>query len=278
MAEITFNYSDNINSNTSLQYMADQHDKAIETSGRKAYIFPLDKKETELSPVYKEEKNGRVYLPYYIQRALYKTNSFIIQLNNQNYKETEDSLEMEFNFQRMVHNIHELKSNSAGRLTIINNSKIPLKIEINNKFIVKNNIQILYEKKLEGFTVYNFIDTVKKETKLVDFIYKGDSEELIFLDKVNFMFLPRRKYEIELNNSIYKNIGDVISEGDVIVTDRNRLYQVVGAYPKNDNYGQYIAWMVKLELMNLAKADGLPNDYVELIKRNQYGFTEKIKI
>lgn len=273
----TFNYSDHINSNTSLQYMANQHDKAIETSGRKAYIFPLDTRETELSNVYKEEKHGRVYLPHYTQRALYKTNSFIIQLNNENYKETEDALEMEFNFQRMVHNIHKLKSNTAGRLTIINNSKIPLKIEINDKFTVKNNIQILYEKKIEG-TVYNFIDTVKKETKLVDFIYIGDSEELIFLDKVNFQILPRRKYEIELNNSIYKNIGDVINEGDVIVTDRNRLYQVVGAYPKNDNYGQYIAWMVKLELMNLAKADGLPNDYVELIKANQYGFGEKIKI
>ena len=273
----TFNYSDHINSNTSLQYMANQHDKAIETSGRKVYIFPLDTRETELSNVYKEEKHGRVYLPHYTQRALYKTNSFIIQLNNENYKETEDALEMEFNFQRMVHNIHKLKSNTAGRLTIINNSKIPLKIEINDKFTVKNNIQILYEKKIEG-TVYNFIDTVKKETKLVDFIYIGDSEELIFLDKVNFQILPRRKYEIELNNSIYKNIGDVINEGDVIVTDRNRLYQVVGAYPKNDNYGQYIAWMVKLELMNLAKADGLPNDYVELIKANQYGFGEKIKI
>lgn len=276
MAE-TFNYSDHINSNTSLQYMANQHDKAIETSGRKAYIFPLDTRETELSNVYKEEKHGRVYLPHYTQRALYKTNSFIIQLNNENYKETEDALEMEFNFQRMVHNIHELKSNTAGKLTIINNSKIPLKIEINDKFTVKNNIQILYEKKIEG-TVYNFIDTIKKETKLVNFIYIGDSEELVFLDKVNFQILPRRKYEIELNNSIYKNIGDVINEGDVIVTDRSRLYQVVGAYPKNDNYGQYIAWMVKLELMNLAKADGLPNDYVELIKSNQYGFGEKIKI
>lgn len=273
----SFNYSDQISSNTSYQYMANQHDKAIETSGRKAYVFLLDKKETELSEVYKEEKYGRVYLPHFTQRALYKTNSFIIGLSNENYKETEDALEMEFDFQRMVHNIHELKSNSAGKLTIINNSKIPLKIEINDKFIVKNNIQILYEKELKGFTVYNFIDTVKKETKLVDFIYIGDSEELVFLDKVNFSFLPRRKYEIELNNSIYKNTNDVINNGDVIVTDRSRLYQVVGAYPKNDNYGQYIAWMVKLEIFNLAKADGLPNDYVELIKKNQYGL-EKINL
>lgn len=274
----TFNYVDNMNTQTSLQYIANQHDKAIETSGRQAYIFPLDKKETELSEVYKEEKNGRVYLPHFTQRALYKSNTFLAALSAQNYTETEEALEMEFDFQRMVHNIHELKSNSAGKLIIINNSKIPLKFEINSKFTIKNNIQILYEKDLKGFTVYNFIDTVKKETKLVDFIYKGDSEELVFLDKVNFQLLPRRKYEIELNNSIYKNISDVINTGDVIITDRNRLYQVVGAYPRNDNYGQYIAWMVKLEIFNLAKADGLPNDYVELIKRNQYGFTEKIKI
>lgn len=55
------------------------------------------------------------------------------------------------------------------------------------------------------------------------------------------------------------------------MTDRYRLYQVVGAYPKNDSYSRYISWNVQLELFNLAKADGLPNDYVELIKENQYG-------
>ena len=72
-------------------------------------------------------------------------------------------------------------------------------------------------------------------------------------------------------NSIYKNTSDVISHGTLILNDRFKLYQVVGAYPKNDSYGQYISWNVELQLFNLAKADGLPNDFKELIEKNQYG-------
>lgn len=265
-----FNYIDNINSSAYLQFIADQHDQAIETTGRKAHIFLLDKKDTVLSEVYKEELHGRIYLPHFTQRAMYKTANFVSQLNTSGYTEREDALEMEFDFGRMVHNIHNLKQKTAGKLTIINTSKIPLEFEISDKFIIKNHYEILYEKKLEG-TIYNFVNAVKNETKIIDLIYKGDSEEICFLDKVFAKLLPRRKLELNLNNSIYKNAEDVISHGALILNDRYKLYQVVSAYPRNDAYGKYISWNVQCELINLAKADGLPNDYVELIKENQYG-------
>ena len=264
-----FNYIDNINSSAYLQFIADQHDQAIETTGRKAHIFLLDKKDTVLSEVYKEELHGRIYLPHFTQRAMYKTANFVSQLNTSGYTEREDALEMEFDFGRMVHNIHNLKQKTAGKLTIINTSKIPLEFEISDKFIIKNHYETLYERKLEG-TIYNFVNTVKNETKIIDLIYKGDSEEICFLDKVFAKLLPRRKLELNLNNSIYKNAEDVISHGALILNDRYKLYQVVGAYPKNDAYGKFISWNVQCELINLAKADGLPNDYVELIKENQY--------
>jgi hypothetical protein len=271
MAETTnFNYVDSLMNSTNVQFMADQHDHAIQTTGRKSYIFLLDRVETELSEVYKEEKHGRIYLPHFEQRSLYKTNTFISQLDTANYTEKEDSLEMEYDFGRMVHNINELKSKSAGKLTLTNNSKIPLEFEINDKFVIKNYSEILYSKKIEG-TVYNFINTVINETSLVKFEYVGDSEVLDFLEKTNFKLLPRRKREITLNNSVYKNTYDVISRGDLVLNDRFKLYQVVGAYPKNDSYGQYISWNVELQLFNLAKADGLPNDFKELIEENQYG-------
>ncbi len=271
MAETTnFNYVDSLMNSTNVQFMADQHDHAIQTTGRKSYIFLLDRVETELSEVYKEEKHGRIYLPHFEQRSLYKTNTFISQLDTANYTEKEDSLEMEYDFGRMIHNINELKSKSAGKLTLTNNSKIPLEFEINDKFVIKNYSEILYSKKIEG-TVYNFINTVINETSLVKFEYVGDSEVLDFLEKTNFKLLPRRKREITLNNSVYKNTYDVISRGDLVLNDRFKLYQVVGAYPKNDSYGQYISWNVELQLFNLAKADGLPNDFKELIEENQYG-------
>ena len=271
MAETTnFNYIDSLMNSTNVQFMADQHDHAIQTTGRKSYIFLLDRIETELSDVYKEEKHGRIYLPHFEQRSLYKTNTFISQLDAANYTEKEEALEMEFDFGRMVHNINELKSKSAGKLLLTNNSKIPLDFEINDYFIIRNHVEILYKKKLEG-SIYSFINEVLKETSLVKLEYTGDSETLEFLEKLSFRLLPRRKRELQLNNSIYKNTTDVISRGDLILNDRMKLYQVVGAYPKNDSYGQYISWNVELQLFNLAKADGLPNDFKELIESNQYG-------
>lgn len=264
-----FNYIDNINSSAYLQFIDDQHDQAIETTGRKAHIFLLDKKDTVLSEVYKEELHGRIYLPHFTQRAMYKTANFVSQLNTAGYTEREDVVEMEFNFGRMVHNIHNLKQTTAGKLTIINTSKIPLEFEISDKFVIKNHFETLYEKTLEG-TIYSFVNTVKNETKLIDLIYKGDSEEICFLDKVFAKLLPRRKLELNLNNSIYKNAEDIISHGALILNDRYKLYQVVSACPRNDAYGKYISWNVQCELINLAKADGLPNDYIELIKENQY--------
>lgn len=271
MAETTnFNYIDSLMNSTNVQFMADQHDHAVQTTGRKSYIFLLDKIETELSDVYKEEKHGRVYLPHFEQRALYKTNTFSSLLDSANYTEKEENLEMEFDFGRMVHNINELKSKSAGKLVLTNSSKIPLEFEISENFIIRNYSEILYSKKIEG-SIYNFINSILNETKLVNFEYTGDSEELSFLEKLSFKLLPRRKKEIILNNSIYKNTSDVITRGDLILNDRFKLYQVVGAYPKNDSYGQYISWNVELQLFNLAKADGLPNDFKELIEENQYG-------
>ena len=271
MAEKTnFNYVDALMNSTNIQFMADQHDHAVQTTGRKTYVFLLDKVETELSDVYKEEKHGRIYLPHFEQRALYKTNAFISSLDTANYTEKEESLEMEYDFGRMVHNINELKSKSAGVLTLTNNSKIPLEFEISDYLIIRKFTEVLYKKKIEG-SIYNFINEVLKETNLVILEYTGDSEELSFLEKLSFKLLPRRKQEISLNNSIYKNTSDVISHGTLILNDRMKLYQVVGAYPKNDSYGQYISWNVQLQLFNLAKADGLPNDFKELIEENQYG-------
>lgn len=268
MAEVKFNYIDNINSSTYFNFVSDQHDQAINMTGRKTYIFKLDKVDTELSEVYREEKHGRVYLPHFEQRALYKTSLFVSQLDTQNFTEKENNLELEYNFGRMVHNIHELKSKSIGVLNIKNVSKIPLTIEIDKSFILRNNSELLYEVSLDG-SIFSFLNKLK-ETSLIEASYSGDGESLDFIEKVNLRLLPRRNTDIQLSNSIYKNVTDVIDRGDIIVTDRKRVYQVVAAYPRDDNYQNYVSWKIQGELINLAKVDGMPNDFAELIKENQY--------
>lgn len=274
MAEVNFNYTDNLQSNAYTQFIADQHDKAVETTGRKTYVFKLDKVETKLSEVYQEETNGRIYLPHFEQRGIYKTNNFVSQLGVKNFTETEENLEIEYDFGRMVHIISELKKNTAGKLTIKNISSEPLEIEINDKkLIVRNFRQILYEVNLDN-KIYKFVNTVNKQN-LINLTYSGDNELAVFTDKIMIKLKPRREYELNMNNSIYKNVSDVITHGDAIVTDRGRAYQVVGAYPRNDIYGRYINWNVQCELINLAKLNGMPSEFVEFIKNNQYGFLNK---
>ena len=93
--DTNFNYTDTLQGNAYTQFIADQHDKAVQTTGRKTFVFLLDKVETKLSDVYKEETQGRVYLPYFEQRGIYKSNTFISQLGVKNYTETEENLEIE---------------------------------------------------------------------------------------------------------------------------------------------------------------------------------------
>ena len=274
--EVNFNYTDTLQGNAYTQFIADQHDKAVQTTGRKTYVFKLDKVETKLSEVYKEETQGRIYLPYFEQRGIYKTNTFTSQLGVKNFTETEENLEIEYDFGRMVHIITELKQKTAGVLTIKNISTEPLEIEISDKLIIRNFREKLYETELDN-RVFKFINNIKNQN-LIKLSYKGDNEIMPTVDRILIKLKPRREYELNQNNSIYKNVNDVITHGDVVITDRGRAYQVVGAYPRNDIYGRYINWNVQCELINLAKLDGLPAEFVEHIKNNQYGFNNKYNL
>ena len=185
-------------------------------------------------------------------------------------------MEIEYDFGRMVHTITELKQKTAGTMIIKNIATEPLEIEINNKFRIRNFRETLYEAELDN-RVFKFINNMKKQN-LVELKYKGDNEIMPAIDKVLIKLKPRREFELNLNTSIYKNVNDVITHGDVVITDRGRAYQVVGAYPRNDIYGRYINWNVQCELINLAKLDGLPSEFVEHIKNNQYGFNNKYNL
>lgn len=268
--ENNYNYVDALQSSSFRQYSSDLADNNIQTRGRKCYIFLLDKKET-ITNVYGEEKTGRVYLPHYIQRGLYKTNTFTGGLSAINFTETEEILEIEFNFDRMVKNINDLKNSSSGKLSIISKSKVPLAISItNNKLKIQKNIETIFEKDL-NIPIFKFIEEMKKECSLLEINYTGNTEPATCIEKIETRLLPRRKIELNVFSNTYDNTTDVIENGTIIVTDRYRTYEVLGAYPTCDLYGNYISWTVKCNLVNLARVDGLPSDFNEIIKENQYG-------
>lgn len=268
--ENNYNYIDALQSSAYRQYSSDLADTNIQTHGRKCYIFLLDKKDTTTT-IYGEEKTGRIYLPHYVQRGLYKTNLFTGGLSVINFSETEENLEIEFNFDRMVKNINELKNSTSGKLTITSKAKVPLTISITKeKLKIQKNIETIFEKNLD-IPIYQFIDEIKKECSLIDLKYIGNTEPSNCIEKINYRLLPRRTIDLNVFSSSYDNTTDVIENGTIIVTDRYRVYEVLGAYPTCDNFGNYISWTVKCNLVNLARVDGLPSDFNEIIKENQYG-------
>lgn len=270
---MSFNYIDAFNSSSQLEYKSKQHDASVEIQGRRCYVFLLDRKKTEVSEVYNEAKNGRIYLPHFEQRALYSLNEFqgLIGLNN--YVEKEDTLKFEFNFARMVCNIRDLKDKKAGKLMIknISNEIFFLSIE-NNKFVVKSKNQvILLEEDLTKYkSITAFINSAKKRCSVIDLSYEGDMEEAKNINSVSMRLVPNRKEEIWVNDRLYENCGDVIDNGDIILTDKYKLYQVNNAYPTGAMVNEYTSWTCHCNVTDIAIAN-LPDDYRKIITRNSYG-------
>ena len=269
---MSFNYIDAFNNSSQLEYESKQHDASIELQGRRCYIFLLDREKTEKSEIYNEAIGARIYLPHFEQRALYNMNSWVGNVGLNNYVETEDTIDFEFNFARMVCNIRDLKDKKSGKLVIKNNSKEILHLIIEeNKFILRSpNSVILLSLNLTDYkSIKQFINVAKAKCSLIDLDYSGDMEEAKNITSVNKKLLPSRKEEIEVVSRVYQNCKDVVWDGDIILTDKYKLYQVNNAYPSGAMINEYTSWTCKCNIIDLAIAS-LPDDYRKIVERNNY--------
>jgi hypothetical protein len=275
-----FNYVDSLQSAAQKQYFSNIHDTAILQTGRRAFIYPLDKKLTK-TDVYNNTLN-RVYLPHFELRALYKTNAFVPNLSLDGmYQEKEENMEFIFNFERMVNTIRDLKDSISGTFKIRNVSKEEMLIEISNGVFKATTPLgvVIFSEKLEDYSsVRLLIDSISEQTDFIRLEYDGNSEPASSINNFHTILKKGNTFEVNVDNSIYKNISDVIEAGFVIITDRARVYSVVSAVPENDSYGnEYIGWKCMGKLENLAVVDTLPNDAKQLVQKLTYGLS-KIKM
>lgn len=267
-----FNYVDAFNQSSQIEYESKQHDASVELKGRKCYIFLLDREKTEKSEVYNEAVGGRIYLPHFEQRALYDTNEWSGNIGLNNFVETEDTLSFEFNFARMVCNIRDLKSKTAGTLSIKNKSNEILHCIIENNRIIlksKNQVELINENLEDYKSIALLINKLKEKCSIVDIEYTGDMEEAKNISSVNIKLYPNRKERIEVKDRLYENCLDIIDNGDIILTDKYKLYQVNNAYPTGNIINEYTSWTCKCNVIDLALAN-LPDDYRSIITKNNY--------
>lgn len=269
---MSFNYIDAFQSSSNLTYQSKEHDNAIELQGRKTYVFLLDRQKTEISEVYNEAENGRIYLPHFEQRALYNTNEWQNVVNFNNFMETEDTQKFEFNFARMVCNIRDLKDKKSGKLSVKNTSEeiLHLKIEENKFVLTSTKFVELLNLDLNNYkSIKSFILDVSKKCSIISLEYSGDEEEAKNISSINIKLYPNRKESVEVNDRVYQNCGDVIQAGDLILTDKYKLYQVNSAVPTGTQINEYTSWTCSCNTINIALAN-LPNDYRKIVTRNQY--------
>lgn len=268
-----YNYSDALSGSSQLEYQSRMHDTAVEQQGRKTYVFLLDRDKTERSEIYSEAVNGRIYLPHFEQRALYNTNEWTSQIGLNNFMETEEALSVEYNFARMVRAIRDLKVRKAGELAFVNRTGEVLHLSIESgRLLLRSRSQVaLLDLELSDYrSIGVLMADIRKKCSVIEVSYSGDMEKAENLSSVSMKLYPGRKEGVPVDDRTYGSCGDVILEGDVILTDRHKLYQVVSAAPSGLMLNEYISWKCQCKPMDLALAN-LPDDYRKIVARSRYG-------
>lgn len=275
----TFNYSSFLKSSPQRQYNSYMNDRYIELNGMAVYVFKLDKVLTKKSELYGSEVSSRIYLPHFPIRALYTTNKWAGQLSLNIYEEDENNIEFTVNFDRMVKIHRDLKEKISGELSIYytgNGTPFFSKKDSTIKIMIDTNVVL--DDDLNNSDINTMKKLVDKINTLQGFTatYTGNNEPSVNLDnicKVNIKGLVKK---INVKDKTYCNITDVIEMGDVILTDKYRLYQVLQANPAGDIGWNYSTYIVKGNLCDMSLVDSLPNDYRKIINDRQYGLN-KIK-
>jgi hypothetical protein len=267
-----FNYIDFLATSSAVrEQQSSMLDATIESTGRNCVIFLLDKKNSDLDEVYGVPKNKMVFLPYFTQRALYKTNIWNGSLNLNIYEENEDQIEFQFNFDRMVFNIRNLKDKINGTLKIQNKTRNPIIVNIEqNRFTLSIIDNVLIDEDLNSInTIEDFVRKVNR--KDIVFSYEGNNDLARNLkNKNNMLIMMGQVKSIDIKDKTYDNATDVIELGTIIVTDRYKAYKIVNARPDNDSFGRWLIWNAKGDLIPLNQIDGLPNNYRKVIENHRY--------
>ena len=240
-------------------------------------IFKLDKAQTETTNVYGEEKGSRIYLPPFIIRALHFDNTWRQLLTNIPYTEQEDSIQFVVNFEDMVQKIRSLKNKHSADIYIsYSGIGVPSAENLNNTFKLK----------VDGDTVFNVgltessYNTVEKLANSianannfsVDLSGNDSSVSLIQFNNTTF---PGSKFHVYALDNTYQNATDIIEIGDLVLTNKWRLYEVATSVPSGDFGWDYVTWSLTGNLARLDQAS-LPQEYIEEIKERQWGIKDKL--
>lgn len=265
------NYYDLLKNTEVSRYFSYMNDKFIKLTGPTIKVFKLDKKSTRIHELYGTETHSRIYLPPFDINAMYATNPWQGIIGVEAYEEREENKKIVVNFDNMVKTIRELKEKNIAELSI-QYAGIPspaIEKTGNNLGIYLNGS--LY--KTIDLIVYNTFKKLVAEVKTVPgmtAVYT-ENEECSKIPDFNLTGFKNQNLKIEIKNTIYDEMTDVIEMGDVIITEKWRVYEVLAANPTSDFGWNYSTYTLNCNLIELDVLDGLPGNYRREIEKHQYG-------
>jgi hypothetical protein len=253
----------------------------IDLYGPKIKVFRLDKTVTQKHELYLEEKqSGRIYLPPIELRSLHDDGKWRGSLGMNLYSETEPPMVMYINFEDMVQKMTEARRRHIANVYIkYHGQGVPTIQKKDNKL----SIWIGKQKKIDYDLDDKRYSTIRKLGSHIhsfdDFEIELEGENdlsrnLIDFERTNF---SGRQVLIYTEDTAYNNVSDVIEMGDVILTNKYRLYEVQDAAPAGNFGWNYTTWKIECKLATVENMN-LPGNYVEQIKRNEYGLRPKTRM
>jgi len=255
----------------------------IDLYGPPVKIFKLDKEATILDPLYGEESSARIYLPPFDMNMIHLDNPWKQMLGEGTmpYLETEDELTFVCNFNEMVRIIRDLKNKHTYEITLeyLGTGKITVS-NLSDIFTIKENGIIVFQADL-NVSLYN---TSKKLANAINSVsnvlvyFLGDnglSTDMVGFSEVDF---TNQKLVTYAFDPTYENLTDIIETGDLILTNKWKLYEVHTNMPGGDFGWEYSTFVMQGNLRSLQDKASLPENYVEQIKKHEYGLRDRINM
>lgn len=275
------NYYDLLKSSGASQNFSYLNDKYIELNAPSLKIFKLDKKATVLDDLYGFEVSSRIYLPPFDIRGLYKTNEWKLLLDASGpVAEQESEITFVVNLNRMVTILRDLKNKHIAEIKVNYSSALPFNVpaveKTSNKFIFYVNSS---EVGRIDLTVYRSVkNLVSQINNIPGFSAIYDiNDEVSNIDDFSRKSFRSETLLISSRNRAYDNCTEVIEMGDLVLTDKWRLYEVKQAHPSGDYGWDWSTYSLDCNLIEIDIADGLPGDYRKLIEKHQYGLPKVSK-
>ena len=273
-----FNYFDELRNGGTQDWISYVNSDYINKYAPQISIFKLDKENTLLDEVYNEEISSRIYLPPFPMRAMHLDNEWqqILGSESMPYLETQENILFVVNFQDMVSTIRDLKTKHINDISVsyIGTGTVSAS-KLNGIFTIKINDVITHELSLSTYnTTAKLVAAINNLSNFsaVSTGSNDDSDSIVSFNETTFTGKTLTFYS---PNNTYQNSTEVLEKGDLILTNKWFLYEVLSNLPGGNIGWSYSTFMLKCNLRSLDKAQ-LPSYYLEQIRKNEYGLRSKI--